>query len=142
ELSNPRRPHRVSGVASMDMVNFPVVLGRSVELAGEVTLTGFNFTEEPQIRFDLASRWIKAKGTVHLRPTADGYEIVVHAKPRGVGRLIALGWAIVKGQVIEAAQTSIGQQLAAIHAQHSEFDGPQQLADEVWAGIVNDLTDR
>lgn len=139
ELSNPRRPERLSGVASMALVDLPAFFGSSVELAGEITVTEFNFTEEPQIRFDLTSKRISAKGTVHLRPTGDGYEIVVNAKPRGLARLLALGWPIVRRQVIEAAQNSIGHQLTSIGDQHAELDGPRQLADQVWAEIVADL---
>lgn len=139
ELLNPHRPRRLSGVATVNATDLPAFFGPMIELAGEITLADFNFTEEPQIRFDLSSKRISASGTVLLRPTADGYEIVVHARPRGLARLLALGWPIIKKQVIESAQRSISERLVSIDAAHAEIDGPQELADQVWAAMVADL---
>lgn len=148
ELEQPGDPRSVSFAVLVGMPpGTPEIFGHSIQLQGRSRLSNLWQQPGPQLDFSARSAKLTAEGTVRVERTARetwqvDAEIRLH--PSGYLLLAAVAWPFLKRRVEEALAGWIRGTMADAAARlQSEFgpdDGPQQVADRVWAAMTEPVT--
>ncbi|GAB3929707.1 hypothetical protein GCM10011575_27620 [Microlunatus endophyticus] len=143
QLDGPDAPQSASMAAEVGMPSgMPAIFGRSVRLEAGIRLHDFWFSE-PQARFSARSAAVKVGGTFRVeQSTVESWLIQVDLRVRPRGLLLVPGvlLPLFRSRLERALSTQPSKAMSEIAEElQDEFepgDGPEQVADQIWADLT------
>jgi hypothetical protein len=144
QLDEPDGPRSASLEAKVGMPSgMPAIFGRSIRLEAGIRLHDLWFVPEPQARFSARSAAVRVDGTFQVeQPTAESWAIEADLRVRPRGFLLVPGLLLpfFRSRLERALANQLSKTMSEIAQEvQDEFepgDGPEQVADEIWADLT------
>ena len=148
ELEQPDEPRSVSfGVAVGMPPGTPEIFGRSLQIQGRSRLSDLWQQPGPQVDFSAGSAKLTAVGSVRVERTTDQtwqVDVQIRLHPSGYLVIAAVAWPFLKRRAEESLagwiRDTMADTAARLQKEFGPADGPQQVADRVWAAMTDPVT--
>lgn len=148
EVEQPDDPRSISfGVAVGMPPGTPEVFGRTLHLRGRSRLSDLWQQAGPQLEFRATSAKLTTEGSVRIeRRSAESWhvDVGIGLHPSGYLVIAAAAWPFLKRRAEQALagwiRDTMTDTAARLQNEFGPADGPQQVADRVWAAMTEPVT--